>query len=95
MALQLVNIRATTKDRGWTWIKAALEVGNRDVSKNPASFKLTSIEKGSVYEKLGLKKDDVIKAINGKPLNSATSLTELSNFLKTSDAIEIELWSDP
>jgi hypothetical protein len=88
------NIRATTKDRGWTWIKTALQVGNRDVSKNPSGFKMVSLEKGSVYEKLGLKQGDVIKTINGKPVNSPKDAMELTNLLKSADKVEIELVRD-
>ncbi len=28
------NIRALAKDRGWTWLTAKIELGNRDFSKN-------------------------------------------------------------
>ena len=85
------NILATTKDRGWTWIKTALDVGNKDVSKNPSGFKITSIEKGSIFEKLGLNTGDVIKIINGKPINNINDTGELANLFKTADKIEIEL----
>lgn len=88
------NIRATTKDRGWTWIKTALDVGNRDVAKNPAGFKMVSLEKGSIYEKLGLKQGDVIKTINGKPVNNPKGAMELTNLMKTANKIEIELVRD-
>jgi len=88
------NIRATTKGRGWTWIKTALQVGNRDVAKNPSGFKMVSLEKGSVYERLGLKQGDVIKTINGKPVNNPKDAMELTNLLKSTDKIEIELLRD-
>lgn len=85
------NIKATTKDRGWNWIKTELNVGNRDVGKNPTGFKLTSLEKGSIYEKLGLKQGDVIKTINGKLMNNPQDAMELTNLMKTADKVEIEL----
>lgn len=88
------NIRATTKDRGWTWIKTALDVSNRDVAKNPAGFKMVSLEKGSVYEKLGLQKGDIIKTINGKPINNPQDAMDLTTLMKTADKIEIELVRD-
>lgn len=88
------NIRATTKDRGWTWIKTALDVGNRDVAKNPTGFKMVSLEKGSIYEKLGLKQGDVIRTINGKLVNNPKDAMELTNLMKTANKIEIELVRD-
>lgn len=88
------NIRATTKDRGWTWVKTTLDVGNRDVAKNPSGFKVVSLEKGSIYEKLGLKQGDVIKTINGKPVNNSKDAMELTSLMKAANKIEIELVRD-
>lgn len=60
-------------------------------AKDPSGFKLTSMKKQSVYEKLGLKQGDIIKTVNGKPMNSPQDAAELTDLMKTADKIEVEL----
>lgn len=64
---------------------------NRDEVKNPIGYKLISIEKGSIYEKLGLKQGDTIKSINGKSVKTPQDAMELTNLMKTAEKIEIDL----
>lgn len=85
------NIRATTKDRGWTWIKTNLDVRSRDVPQNSSGFNMVTLDKGSTYENLGFKQGDVIKAINGRPVTSPKDLLELSSLMKKMDKIEFEI----
>jgi general secretion pathway protein C len=54
-----------------------------------AGFRFVSIQPGSIYEKLGFKPDDVIKAVNGEPVNSPTKAMELYQTLKTENKIEM------
>lgn len=54
-------------------------------------FKFVSIQPGSVYEKLGFKVDDVIKAVNGEPVNSPTKAMELYQTLKSDSKIELTI----
>ncbi len=54
-------------------------------------FKLIAIKPGSVYEKLGLKRDDIIKGVNGELVDSAQKAMELYQTLKSSDEIQLEI----
>jgi general secretion pathway protein C len=52
-------------------------------------FKFVAIQPGSIYEKLGFKPMDVIKSVNGEPVNSPTKAMELYNALKSESRIKI------
>lgn len=54
-------------------------------------FKFTGIQPGSIYEKLGFKVQDVIKSVNGEPVDSPTRAMELYNALKGQSFIELEV----
>ena len=70
-------------------------VGAASTATTPgAGFKLSSMEKGSVYEKLGLKQGDIIKSYNGKPVNSVQESMEMYNQLKTANQAELEIVRD-
>lgn len=88
------NIRAVTHDRGWNWVKTEIQAGNRDGSKNPKGYKLSTVIPGNPVEKLGLKAGDIIKTINGKPVNGATDLNSLADLFKTADKVRVEYVRD-
>lgn len=52
-------------------------------------FRFVSIQPNSVYEKLGFKPNDVIKSVNGEPVNSPTKAMELYNALRTDARIKL------
>lgn len=52
-------------------------------------FRFVSIHPGSIYEKLGFKPMDVIKAVNGEPVNSPTKAMELYNALRSDNQISL------
>ena len=54
-------------------------------------FKLVGIRSGSVYEKLGLKKGDIIKSVNGELVDSPQRAIQLYQTLKNTDSIELGL----
>ncbi len=54
-------------------------------------FRFVSIQPGSVYEKLGFKPMDVIKTVQGEPVNSPTKAMELYNALRTENQIKITI----
>jgi general secretion pathway protein C len=54
-------------------------------------YRLIDIAPGSVYEKLGLKKGDVIKGVNGETVDSATKALELYNQLKSSNRVNLDI----
>ncbi len=52
-------------------------------------FRFVTIQPGSIYEKLGFRPMDVIKGVNGEPVNSPTKAMELYNALKTENRIAL------
>lgn len=54
-------------------------------------FRFVSIQPGSIYEKLGFKPMDVIKNVNGEPVNSPTKAMELYNALKKEGRISLQV----
>ncbi len=55
----------------------------------PAGYKLIQIVQGSVYEKLGLKNNDILCGVNGENINDPARAFELMNQLKTASALEL------
>ena len=54
-------------------------------------FRLVEIQPGSLYENLGFKRNDLIKNVNGEPVNSPAKAMELYNSLKTDSSIAIDI----
>jgi general secretion pathway protein C len=54
-------------------------------------YRFTGIQPGSIYEKLGFKVQDVIKSVNGEPVNSPTKAMELYNSFKGQNNLELEV----
>ena len=54
-------------------------------------FKFVAIEPNSIYEKLGFKPGDVIKGVNGEPVNSPTKAMELYNALKNESRLQLNV----
>lgn len=57
-------------------------------------FRFVSIQPNSVYEKLGFRMGDVIKEVNGEPINSPTKAMELYNALRTDNRIRMQVERD-
>lgn len=52
-------------------------------------FRFVTIEPDSIYEKLGFKPGDIIKSVNGEPVNSPTKAMELYNMLKSENSVAL------
>ncbi len=52
-------------------------------------FRFAAIQGGSPFEKLGFKVGDMIKSVNGEPVNSPTKAMEMYNLLKTSNNVQL------
>jgi general secretion pathway protein C len=59
-----------------------------------SGFKLVAIKEGSIYEKLGLVRGDIIKGVNGEPVDSPQKAMELYQALKSSDEIKLDISRD-
>lgn len=56
-------------------------------------FRILDMQPGSVYEQLGLQRMDVIKSVNGTPVDSPAKAMELYNLLKNENKITLEVES--
>ncbi|MBI3778755.1 MAG: PDZ domain-containing protein [Gammaproteobacteria bacterium] len=54
-------------------------------------FLMKQIQPGSLYEKLGLRAGDVIKSVNGQPLNSAEDAIRLYQQMSSVGAVQMEI----
>lgn len=55
----------------------------------PAGFRCFQIVKGSIYDQLGMKENDVVCGLNGAPMNDITKAVEQLSELKTASRVEI------
>lgn len=58
---------------------------------DPDGFTILDYQPGSIFEKLGLQRMDVIKGVNGEPVDSPAKAMELYNALKNSDRVSISI----
>ncbi len=56
-----------------------------------SGFKIVAMKSGSIYEKLGLKRGDIIKGVNGEPVDTPQKAMELYQALKSADDIQLEV----
>ncbi len=54
-------------------------------------FKLVGVRPGSLYRAIGIRSGDVIKAVNGKPIDSPNKALDLFEQLKNSSAIGLDI----
>jgi general secretion pathway protein C len=66
-------------------------VPNLDKSGVTDGFKVFAIRKGSLFDKIGLQNNDVVKRINGIELDSAEKGLELFQALKNETAFNVDL----
>jgi general secretion pathway protein C len=57
-------------------------------------FKLLAMEPNSVFGQMGLKVGDVIKGVNGEPVNSPAKAMELYNKLRNDNNVQLEIDRD-
>ncbi len=62
-----------------------------NVNGQQEGYRCMQIKKGSIYDKLGLKNNDIIYEINGESLNDPSKAFELFYQLKSADKIELSL----
>jgi len=66
-------------------------IPNRDKDGTVNGFKVFQIQKGSLFNKIGLKNNDVIRQINGQALNSAETGLAMFSALKNETHFAIDL----
>jgi len=64
------------------------------IPSKSGGFQMQQIQAGSLYEKLGLRAGDVIKVVNGQPVNSAEDAIRLYQQMPSVGAVQIEITRD-
>ena len=64
------------------------------IPSKSGGFQVQQIQAGSLYEKLGLRAGDVIKVVNGQPVNSAEDAMRLYQQMSNIDAVQLEITRD-
>lgn len=54
-------------------------------------FKVLDMQPGSIYEQLGLQRMDVIKGVNGEPVDSIQKAMEMYNTLKNGSQVKMQI----
>lgn len=57
----------------------------------PDGFMVSRIKTGSIFEKMGLKNGDVIRGVNGEPLQSADKMLELYSTMKSGSEVTLNI----
>ncbi len=61
------------------------------IPSKSGGFQVQQIQAGSLYEKLGLRAGDIIKAVNGQPVNSAEDAIRLYQQIPNIGAVQMEI----
>lgn len=83
-----MNAQLANMSQLLTQVRAVPNIGSGGQADG---FKLFSIKKGSFFEQIGLKNRDIIKQINGVPLNSAEKGLELFQALRNETEFSVDL----
>jgi general secretion pathway protein C len=75
-------------------LQQAAMAPKRNATGEIEGFKFLSIQPGSIYTQLGFQNGDVIKGVNGEPVDSPAKAMELYNQLKTSNNIKMKVERD-
>ncbi len=70
----------------------ARAVPNRDNATGEINgFRILDMQPGSIYEELGFQRMDVIKGVNGEPVDSIQKAMEMYNTLKNGNQVKIQI----
>lgn len=72
-------------------LQQARAVPHQDATGKVDGFIILDIQPGSLFEKLGLLKNDLLKSVNGQKVDSPARALELYQDLKTANSVAIEV----
>lgn len=72
-------------------LQQARAIQNYGPNGQPNGFRVMDLQPGSIYERLGIKRGDVITGVNGDPVDSPAKAMELYNALRTSSNINLQI----
>jgi len=82
-------LNSYTKNIDKVWNNIAIKEIRKD--KKIEGFKINKIVKGSVFEKIGLKKNDIIKSVNNNILSSYSDAFRVYNNINNTKYLNIEI----
>jgi general secretion pathway protein C len=65
-----------------------------DASGKILGYRIVRIQPGSVYEKFGVKQNDIIKSVNNEAIDGPQKAADLFNSLRTSNSISLQVDRD-
>jgi type II secretory pathway component PulC len=75
-----------------TTILSALAIKlSTDASGSPNGYKVVSVDKGSLAQKLGITPDDVLQEVNGHQLKTAEDTKKAADALKNTSTFEVKV----
>jgi general secretion pathway protein C len=88
-AIKRTDLDGLTQNLGSILQQARMEPVFSPDGISVEGFKFASIQPGSPFEKMGFKVGDMIKSVNGEPVNSPTKAMEMYNLLKASSNVQL------
>jgi len=82
-----IDFYAKNLNQIWKSIKIKEQIKNKRLQ----GFKVTWIKKGSIFDKLGLKKDDLITGVNNKKFKSISQVFKLYNNMQKMDNLKLTI----
>ena len=64
---------------------------HRDSNNNIIGYRLTQLKPGSIFDKVGLKSNDIVTEINGVPLGNASQAIRYLNSLRSAEEVQMEV----
>ncbi|MGZ3691792.1 MAG: type II secretion system protein GspC [Pseudobdellovibrio sp.] len=90
-SIQRSNLLKYTNDLSSVLMQARA-VPNRDPNTGEINgFRILDMQPGSIYEQLGLQRMDVIKGVNGEPVDSIQKAMEMYNTLKNGAQVKLQI----
>lgn len=80
------------KEIALTLLVVGLSLAIPVLAQDPEGFKILEVKKGGIYEKLGLKNNDILLKINGEALKDIKQIRTVFDSLKKGEFIKIELF---
>lgn len=90
-AIKRADLLKYTNDLSSILMQARAVPNREPGTGNINGFRILDMQPGSIYEQLGLQRMDVIKAVDGTPVDSPAKAMELYNALKNSPKVTLQI----
>ncbi len=90
-AIKRADLLKYTNDLSSILMQARAVPNREPGTGNINGFRILDMQPGSIYEQLGLQRMDVIKSVDGTPVDSPAKAMELYNTLKNSPKVSLQI----